>query len=1196
MKYSRILLAVFAGWLGSYAAATAQVAAPPAKDTAQDEDVITLSKFDVTAEKDTGYVANGTLSGSRLRMDLKDVAGSISVVTKEFMNDVGATNLADLLVYTNGTEVSGLGGNMSAFDIGTNVDVEQVNRQPGSIIRIRGLGTGTTGSDQARDFFTTDIPSDSYNVDRVEVNRGPNAMLFGLGSPSGMVNAQLIRSRMNRNATTLEVKYGRFGSYRGSLDHNQVLIKDKLAFRIAALNSNQKYMQDPAHDKNERFYGTLTFKPFKNTTIRVNGELAHRYANKPENFTPTDQISSWYKIGKPTYDPTTQRLTFTGTPPAILLANGTVNPMFPGSLGTVGGVPNTFTNGTGGLLGSFTDSIYIVNEDPNRRSLGITGYKERGVIGYEFNNTRGAYNGISTPSTTQPLVTNQMVTTPGARAFLQRQMTGVTGAPSTASWTALPTQEAKDAAMLWNFIKTPRTLTDTSIFDFYNNMLSGPNKFENTRWKTYNIVLEQRLGRHAGLEFAIDKQRLESAINNPINQNINIDINTKLPDGTKNPNFGRPYMASVGWAESQVRDRKGARVTGYYELDLREHLKNSLGKILGTHTVTGNVTSSDYFIESYGGRPNYSGIDYIDSEQVSNGGTTNVVSRLYSTDKRAYWMMNYMGPSLDTAENAQNGGIQGVKAVTSLFNDYPQGVSTRYYQSPISGSATPALWQDRTFSSIQNSSMWSYRDGNGQYTISRKKSDSLSKVIILNSRLLDENLITTLGWRTDHFNAYQATDKNLLNIPGSAGAVGRTGDGWALTSDTDWPFLQTASIKVNTFNYGLVAHAPKFITDRLPGGITFSLTYNKSDNTSPTSPVIGVDGMAIPPPTGSTKEFGGRLGLFGGKFELRVINYETTAAFAVNPNLRGPQNNIQRHVNQTYLNIANNWSNRLYTEAPKDPGDPVKTPGAIAAQKAWNDFWATPYGLNFLNTFQYQNVGLPNQTKEDRVDAVVSTSDSVAKGWEYELIYNPTKNWRISANAAQSSTVRSNTGAALEEFATKIDVLMQGPAGDLPQAGTTNSATGIRDNFAQEAIDIHKEVLLDGSPSPEERKWRYNLVNNYSFSQGWLKGVKVGGSIRWQDKIALGYPVINMPKGSITYNPLFDVKHPYYGPSETNYDAWIGYSRKLKYGIDWSVQLNVKNIGVGKKLIAVAAQPDGTIAAYRIAEPMIWTISNKFEF
>ena len=139
-------------------------------------------------------------------------------------------------------------------------------------------------------------------------------------------------------------------------------------------------------------------------------------------------------------------------------------------------------------------------------------------------------------------------------------------------------------------------------------------------------------------------------------------------------------------------------------------------------------------------------------------------------------------------------------------------------------------------------------------------------------------------------------------------------------------------------------------------------------------------------------------------------------------------------------------------------------------------------------------------------------------------------------------------------------------------------------------------LAADGSPVQELRRWRFNVVNNYDFRSGPLKGFSVGGAVRWQDKVAIGYPVINVPVGTVTFNPLNDVKNPYYGPAETNYDAWIGYSYRLPRNIRWSMQLNVRNLGVNRKLIPVAAQPDGSIAVNRIAEPMTWSLTNKFDF
>ena len=180
MKSHHALLAIVVGWLATSAVADAQTAAPPSK-----EEVVQLSPFEVATEKDDGYKASGTLAGTRLRTELRDVAASITVVTKEFMQDIGANNLDDLLTYTLGTEVSGLTGNFSSPGQDANfTDLFGQIRSPQTSNRVRGVG----GADQTRDYFISSIPLDGYNTDRVEINRGPNAMLFGLGSAAGIIN------------------------------------------------------------------------------------------------------------------------------------------------------------------------------------------------------------------------------------------------------------------------------------------------------------------------------------------------------------------------------------------------------------------------------------------------------------------------------------------------------------------------------------------------------------------------------------------------------------------------------------------------------------------------------------------------------------------------------------------------------------------------------------------------------------------------------------------------------------------------------------------------------------------------------------------------------------------------------------------------------------------------------------------------
>jgi len=81
-------------------------------DGSEDTPVVVLDPFSVTTEHE-GYKATDTLGGGRVRTKLVDTPSAISVITPKFMQDLGITNAQDLFVYTNNTEIAGLGGNFS---------------------------------------------------------------------------------------------------------------------------------------------------------------------------------------------------------------------------------------------------------------------------------------------------------------------------------------------------------------------------------------------------------------------------------------------------------------------------------------------------------------------------------------------------------------------------------------------------------------------------------------------------------------------------------------------------------------------------------------------------------------------------------------------------------------------------------------------------------------------------------------------------------------------------------------------------------------------------------------------------------------------------------------------------------------------------------------------------------------------------
>lgn len=271
--------------------------------TEREEEVIVLSPFTVDASSDEGYRATNTLAGSRINTELKNVAASITEVTPQFIKDVGAVDINDVLVYTVGTESTRNFTAAPAAGIGGYEDNPASSPQTAN--RVRGLHSAQL----MRDYFVTigsQIGFDTYNIDRVTLNRGPNSVLFGLGDPSGSVNFAPKLARTNANSGEVTVRYGSHDDWRASLDVNQVLMEDKLAVRAAALWSDRGFAQEPAYYKDTRGYLTATYQPFEKTTFRVGYERAKVKQHLPNTITPIDHVTSWINAGRPTWDPSTQ--------------------------------------------------------------------------------------------------------------------------------------------------------------------------------------------------------------------------------------------------------------------------------------------------------------------------------------------------------------------------------------------------------------------------------------------------------------------------------------------------------------------------------------------------------------------------------------------------------------------------------------------------------------------------------------------------------------------------------------------------------------------------------------------------------------------------------------------------------------------------------------------------------------------------
>ena len=1241
------LLAAAASWPSLLAQTTAPAAAPAAPT---EEEVLQLSPFEVNADEDTGYAATQTLAGTRIRTDLKDVGSAISVVTRQFMEDIGATDNSTLLQYTPNAEVAGTRGTYAGLGNATTVDETNSLRQPASNNRVRGLAA----ADNTRDFFVTDIPWDAYNVDRVDIQRGPNAILFGLGSPAGIVNASLNGASF-RNQGNVTYRVGSYGSQRASFDVNHALIKDVLAIRFDALYDAQKYQQDPAYQDDKRFYGALRFDPQLfgpsfHTSLKVKYENGEIEANRPRITPPQDSITPWFRPVN--LDPNN-------------LEGGMGKQVIPNGY-TIGSAAATFNPWLGGGGVNQQQPAWFIDGASNQLYRIYGGYVNTGAI----NPATGVPQGASTTITGQRY------------GDVFTALTNFNSYANNAKLTNYQYGQYRN-----------RSLTDASVFNFYDKLIDGETKNEFEGWDAYNIDLSQTAyDDRLGLQLVYDRQKYhrggQALLGNPT---LNIDLLQNFQDyatgpantangNVANSNFGRPFISGgPGRGNSYESDREYYRGSLFGELRARDFMKSDFWtKLLGKHRFNGVYSDESYEVENRSWQMYANSAAYAAYKLQGNpDGIINLPPTA----------IIYLGPSLANASSAAGANISNIASKVTLqdgniyqfastwapqsgvnYNDpwnVPPSLQNVYngapYSNPTTGAAYPQLTQASNpanyigWNNTFHNELLRYDNGADQSLVTQAaKSQRRTKswAGTWQGYMWNEAIVPTLGWRYDEV---KTRTVSALPIPGSAARGALNLDANVYRLPDEYPESQT--FKDHSTSGGIVVHLNKLFTkDPLPFNI--SLSYNKSNNFQVTNVRRDIFGNSIGNPTGATKDYGVLLSTKDGKYSFRAIKYESNQTGTDTPldnsgitntikdamnwrnikvyymsayawNTAG-QTNLNHYTGQRYLWDAVQVDNT--TGRPVGPGAPgsavvpnshLETQAEAdvrrdASIKAINDFQvyladngyfsAWNYGVGPTTQSALQTRGQyeanptlpdPNSVYDYRtapnMQGFAVTADTQSKGYEFEFTANPLPNWRISFNASETTASRTNVGGAvLDGLVETMDALMAGPAGDLVRFNSDYSAGNeLRNNWNPWRGQYTLLKLQEGAAASELRKWRYNVITNYMFLNGKLKGFGVGGAYRWQDDVVIGYPVI--PGTGALAN--FDLSKPYYGPAEGGLDLWVSYERKITNKINWKIQANVRNVGQDDDLIPISVEPDGrTWAAVRVTPTQEWFVTNTFSF
>jgi len=1205
--------------------------ATPPSETEQKKETLVLSPFVVSTTKDQGYFAENTLAGSRLRTNVADLGASITVVTKQQMEDTGSLDINDVFRYEANTE--GSSTYTPAIQAFRNDGVIDVNagfssngdgqaQTNASANRIRGLGVPSASINYYPSIVQ--VPFDSYNVQSIEISRGPNSMLFGMGSPAGIVNSSPAQAVIGRNTASVSLRTDGEGSQRASFSFNKGLLGDKLALYGAYLVDNREFSRKPSYDDTRRLYGSITIRPFQKTTIRAFVEDYDNENSRPNTLTPRDSVSEWRAAGSPSYDPVTGRITRNGQY-AGTLAQRTGSPRIaetrayiesrPGYNPALWNAARTTYNGVsivgGGALTNTASALYtpgLVLGTTTRPTQQIFNGAIQNWFYPQAERYRQVFGTATNPAANAPLY-------PASEAAIFADP--VNAAAYDMTWTNSNVWRAPAGVGSYRY----PGVSDKSIYDWENLNILGAN-FGHDQNTTYNVELEQEILPNLNFSAGIFGQDFTSTTNYTVSQlnvaTIFVDTNTKLPDGRANPYFGLPFVedfdsdqfinkeksetmrAMLAWTPDFTRNEGWTRWLGRHQvLGLISNTKTDASFLRKRMYVTASDEVADRTI-LWSANPNN-----------NPDGSPTGWNRNGRSNRRLYYLA---GPGSPT-----NGAVT---------------VGATPNQSALSASGEVQIWNFDTRSWNGLGLTQEFIDmtaAAGPTQSSEREVDSLS--FGLTSTLWNDRIVATLGWRQDDYRARASTTGIIRDAAGNVVAPAMTQPEQFVNGvyqvDTIFKrFNRWDELSGSTNTVGGVIRPFKnwaSIDQRANNGSSwwqlvrsFGLTYNQSNNFNPPA-AAQVDGFGtpLPKPTGEGRDFGFQFELFENKLFARVNWFKAT-----NENERtNPGTSISRLINNIDTSLFREYARTIsLINMGYDPRDTTTfgvglTPAQTTALEAASaKIWELPYNY-------YLDIG-----------TIYATRSAEAEGMEVQVTYNPTRNWTMKLTFGEQETKYSNV---LKEFDAWFDernpvwTAARGANYLLPQyqnfvTYTTNTGTRVNltdfwgsygyagavqlgDQFGNENVQLYYNSIvtpqyaiardLDGQAAPGQRKYRWAFLTNYSFSEGKLKGFSAGGTMRWEDRAVIGYYGKPDPELGGTNLAVSDTTRPIYDQDKTYTDLWVGYSRKLfSDKIGMKLQLNVVNAFESGGLQVVGVNYDGSPNAYRIVDPRQFILTATFSY
>ena len=239
-----------------------------------------------TSTDDQSFAPSDASSATRIAASLRDIPMAVSVMTSAVLKDIMPTNVRDGAYYG-----AGITGGMQNR-VGYAADAFY-----------RNIVTNTMYS-EGTPLLQTHVFDEPFDLDRIEIIRGPSGIVFGSGNFGGLANRVSKQPRFIKEGTA-EINVIDNGFRKAAIDLTGP-ITSKFAYRLVA-SYTAGAMSDRQNDRvtHDFIHGSMTWAPTTDTKLTVN--LKYRIFNSGSNlfgdFLEGNTIDNLYKFPITTTDP-----------------------------------------------------------------------------------------------------------------------------------------------------------------------------------------------------------------------------------------------------------------------------------------------------------------------------------------------------------------------------------------------------------------------------------------------------------------------------------------------------------------------------------------------------------------------------------------------------------------------------------------------------------------------------------------------------------------------------------------------------------------------------------------------------------------------------------------------------------------------------------------------------------------------------